>query len=124
MASETVDMVNHPPHYSGHPSGIECIDITRDMSFDAGNAVKYVYRCDAKNGREDLEKARWYLTDAVRHGDPVVVGATPLQWAARLAVVVRHEADLNRVRFFEAVRLRDMASALDSVAAMLDDTDA
>ena len=62
--SGKADMVNHPPHYSAHPSGIECIAIVRGMSFDAGNAVKYVYRADHKNGRQDIEKARWYLLDA------------------------------------------------------------
>ena len=22
-------MVNHPPHYTSHPSGVECIEVTR-----------------------------------------------------------------------------------------------
>ena len=51
-----VDMVNHPPHYNAHPSEIECIEITRHLTFDVGNAFKHVYRCEVKNGREDLEK--------------------------------------------------------------------
>lgn len=54
--------VNHPPHYTSHPSGIECIDITEHMSFCLGNVLKYVWRSDMKgNAIEDLEKARWYL---------------------------------------------------------------
>lgn len=54
--------VNHPPHYTSHPSGIECIDITEHMSFCLGNVLKYVWRSDMKgNAVEDLEKARWYL---------------------------------------------------------------
>ena len=24
----TMDTVNHPPHYTSHPSGVECVDIT------------------------------------------------------------------------------------------------
>lgn len=55
------DMVNHPPHYNGHPSGVECIEVTEQLPFNLGNAFKYVFRHRAKNGREDLEKARWYL---------------------------------------------------------------
>lgn len=55
------DMVNHPPHYTAHPSGVECIQITEHMSFCLGNAVKYIWRADLKNGTEDLEKAKWYL---------------------------------------------------------------
>ena len=57
-----VDVVNMPPHYTQHPSGVECIQITEHMSFNLGNAVKYIWRCDIKkNAIEDLEKARWYL---------------------------------------------------------------
>jgi hypothetical protein len=55
------DMVNHPPHYSAHPSGVECIQITEHMNFCLGNAVKYIWRADMKNGLEDLEKAAWYI---------------------------------------------------------------
>lgn len=60
------DPVNHPKHYTNHPSGIECIQITEHMSFTLGNAVKYIWRADLKTGSipgaiEDLEKAIWYL---------------------------------------------------------------
>lgn len=56
-----VDLVNHPPHYTNHPSGIECIQITEHMNFCLGNALKYIWRADLKNGVEDLEKAEWYI---------------------------------------------------------------
>ncbi|MBV9923163.1 MAG: DUF3310 domain-containing protein [Pseudonocardia sp.] len=62
-----VDLVNHPPHYR-HPSGIECIEITRHCSFDLGNAIKYIWRADAKNGAQDLRKAQWYLRDILSTG--------------------------------------------------------
>lgn len=56
------DLVNHPPHYTGHPSGVECIQITEHMGFNLGNAIKYIWRADLKNDAvEDLKKARWYL---------------------------------------------------------------
>lgn len=56
------DPVNHPPHYTSHPSGIECIEITEHMGFNLGNALKYIWRADEKgNAIQDLEKARWYL---------------------------------------------------------------
>jgi len=58
---KAADNVNHPKHYTKHPSGIECIQITEHMSFTLGNAVKYIWRADLKNGTEDLEKAVWYL---------------------------------------------------------------
>lgn len=56
------DLVNHPPHYMSHPSGIECIRVTEYMGFCLGNAVKYIWRADLKGDAiEDLEKARWYI---------------------------------------------------------------
>lgn len=55
------DPVNHPKHYTDHPSGIECIQITEHLSFTIGNAIKYLWRADLKNGVEDLKKAAWYI---------------------------------------------------------------
>lgn len=56
------DLVNHPPHYTSHASGIECIQITEHMGFCLGNALKYIWRADLKGDAvEDLRKARWYL---------------------------------------------------------------
>ncbi len=59
-------LVNHPSHYLSHPSGIECIEITRHMGFNLGNAIKYIWRADLKNNAiEDLQKAVWYLHDEI-----------------------------------------------------------
>lgn len=55
------DPVQHPAHYTQHPSGIECIQITEHMNFCIGNAIKYLWRADLKNGLEDLKKAAWYI---------------------------------------------------------------
>ncbi len=56
------DLVNNPPHYKSHPSGIECIEITEHMNFCLGNAVKYIWRADLKDDAiEDLQKAVWYI---------------------------------------------------------------
>jgi hypothetical protein len=60
--AELNDAVNHPLHYTKHPSGVECIQITEHMSFNLGNAVKYIWRSgDKGNRRQDLEKAIWYI---------------------------------------------------------------
>lgn len=57
-----MDNVNSPKHYTNHPSGIECIQITEHMNFCLGNAVKYIWRADLKHDAiEDLHKAIWYL---------------------------------------------------------------
>lgn len=56
------DAVDHPAHYNGHPSGVECIDVVEHMGFNLGNVIKYVWRADHKGDAiEDLRKARWYL---------------------------------------------------------------
>jgi hypothetical protein len=57
------DMVNNPAHYK--VGGIETIDFieAKGLSYNLGNVVKYVTRAGYKgNRKEDLEKARWYLT--------------------------------------------------------------
>jgi hypothetical protein len=57
-----IDMVKHPKHYTSHPSGIECIEITKYMGFCLGNAFKYIWRADLKNDTiEDLYKAIQYI---------------------------------------------------------------
>lgn len=62
MGNAPHDPVNHPAHYTSHPSGIECIQITEHMNFCLGNAIKYIWRADIKSdGIEDLEKAIWYI---------------------------------------------------------------
>ena len=62
VSADDADMVNHPPHYTNHPSGVECIQITEHMGFCIGNAVKYLWRADLKNDAlQDLQKARWYI---------------------------------------------------------------
>ena len=68
------DNVNHPKHYTSDPSGIECIDITRHINFNVGNAIKYLWRAGLKIDAdkssinkqiEDLEKAVWYIVDEI-----------------------------------------------------------
>ena len=64
------DKVNHPSHYTY--GDIEVVDfieqVTRDykpeLAFAIGNAIKYISRANRKNGKEDLDKARWYLNRA------------------------------------------------------------
>ena len=62
MTKPHMDAVNHPAHYTSHPSGIEAIQVTEHMGFCLGNAIKYIWRADLKsNAIEDLEKAAWYI---------------------------------------------------------------
>lgn len=61
------DMVNHPPHYTAHPSGVEAIQITEHMNFCIGNAVKYLWRAGEKGALvQDLKKAVWYINREIQ----------------------------------------------------------
>lgn len=62
------DSIN-PDHYRNGP--FECIELTRLLSFEWGNVVKYCFRWKGKNGVEDLDKAVWYAKDAIMHGVPL-----------------------------------------------------
>lgn len=67
VATHHTDMVNHPPHYTNHPSGVECIQITEHMNFCLGNAIKYIWRADLKGSTiEDLEKAVFYVQKEIK----------------------------------------------------------
>ena len=62
------DNVNHPKHYTSHPSGVECIQVTEHMSFNLGNAVKYIWRANLKGKQiEDLKKAAFYLERKIKN---------------------------------------------------------
>ena len=63
---EIEDNVNHPAHYES--GKFECIEVMQEAlgtdavkDFCVCNAFKYIYRHKRKNGKEDLEKARWYI---------------------------------------------------------------
>lgn len=63
---EATNAVNHPSHYN--QGGIECIDAMiaaygKEATgvFCVLNAFKYLWRAEHKNGKEDIEKAIWYL---------------------------------------------------------------
>jgi hypothetical protein len=58
------DAVNNPKHYTSHPSGLQCIELSRHLNFNRGNALKYIWRAERKeNKTQDIEKAKWYLLD-------------------------------------------------------------
>lgn len=65
LPSESEDSINHPSHYTSHPSGVECIEIVQHFPFNIGAAVKYLWRCGLKGNKdkafEDLEKAKVFI---------------------------------------------------------------
>lgn len=65
------DPVSHPSHYASDGQfsfpDPECIMLTRLLDFNAGNAVKYIWRAGFKGSvAEDLRKALWYMDDAIK----------------------------------------------------------
>lgn len=58
------DMVNHPAHYTGHPT-VEAIEVLEQMSdYRLASASKYIWRVafgGKENNRQDIEKSVWYL---------------------------------------------------------------
>lgn len=121
------DAVNHPRHYTSHPSGIECLQITRLLPFDIGNAVKYVWRADLKNGLEDLRKAEFYLADHLAHFGPKsgwtlksrVDAAVPLLARVVEAEENEHGAGHPRPDFFRFIALGKVDRAWAAVGAMI-----
>lgn len=67
------DPVNHPEHYTS--GEIECLDAIKAALgenykyYVQGNLIKYIWRFPLKNGKQDLEKAQFYLNDLLKHYD-------------------------------------------------------
>ena len=60
--SDTHDSVDHPDHYTWHPTGIECIEVIEEFPHNIAAAMGYCWRHQRK-GRpiEDLRKAVWHI---------------------------------------------------------------
>ena len=57
---------NISPNY--YKEGIQVTDfiLSHNMEWCEGNIIKYVTRYKAKNGLEDLKKAKWYLEKLIK----------------------------------------------------------
>ena len=65
------NIINHPPHYT--QGEIECIEAIKYINnklhmegyegYCLGNFIKYIWRCNYKNGWEDIDKAIFYLNE-------------------------------------------------------------
>lgn len=59
--SPTADAIERPAHYTRWVIEPLTFIVANKLDFPTGNVIKYVMRHDAKNGLEDLQKARRYL---------------------------------------------------------------
>ena len=124
--------VTNPSHYRSHPSGVECIDIVRHLPFNVGNAIKYLWRAGDKGGpeklREDLEKALWYIQDAI--DNPSASTYSQLVDYEQLAKWNRVESKTQRGRIivliifgFVDLAKQELEAWLDSMPKPSDDID-
>jgi hypothetical protein len=75
LVPDEPDMVNSPSHYT--QGSIECIDAIAEVVKDldgmeamcTGNAIKYLWRWKHKNGKQDLQKAIWYIQRMIDEPD-------------------------------------------------------
>lgn len=63
--ANSTSAVEHPAHYNQYP--VEVIDLVEEMSFNGGNAVKYITRAPFKGKElEDLDKALYYIKKEIK----------------------------------------------------------
>lgn len=64
------DKIN-PDHYQR--DGMECIDAIKAAvqnlsgaeAYETGSAIKYLWRWKEKGGKDDLNKAKWFINDMI-----------------------------------------------------------
>ncbi len=96
--------VNHPSHYTGHPSNIETIEIARELPFDLGNAWKYLMRFRFKGKPvEDLQKAVWYLDDYI---------AQMYQKEGEKLKSIRHQMSANNLYFDDDLKHNEITAKM------------
>jgi hypothetical protein len=112
------DIINHPPHYNNHPSGVETLEVTRLCGFSMGNAIKYCWRYADKNGVEDLKKARFYLKDLLATGQ---ASRPPFKANELLRQVVAADHDLLRIELLGRIRYGQIAEAIALISREVGD---
>ena len=91
------DPVNSPSHYTAY-KGLEIIDLTEQMNFNRGNAVKYIARAGHKSvgpGEvEDLKKAAWYIQREIER-------LAGLPEEPRAAIVYEADDSIRKIRSYD-----------------------
>lgn len=56
------DVVNNPSHYTSHPSGIECCEISSYLNSPLAQAFQYIFRGKLKDEyKQEVKKSLWWL---------------------------------------------------------------
>lgn len=110
-------MVSHPNHYQHDVFCRECIDVTKHIDFCRGNAIKYLWRFNKKNGREDVAKAQKNLSFILSSPD-IVHGRIP---RSIISDMTQHAVDYAHSEKPDSNMIQAMNSIL--VLADIDDSD-
>jgi hypothetical protein len=105
-ALQVNDPVNHPSHYTAHKSGVECVEISEVLSFNVGNAFKYVFRRDGKGSTvQDLQKAKWYIAREITRLDALecIPTFSRKDWVSNPDLTEKHFDLIDRVVDAEVV---------------------
>ena len=119
------DAVKHPSHYTAHPSGIECHEITGLLGGNLSNVVKYVWRYDQKGKPiEDLKKALQYLE--FEEVDLLNFGAEAIDRRLKIAITRIIEAsemeeDAFKRKVFCGIGIFFLNNTLSSIDKINDD---
>ena len=80
------DNINHPLHYTWHPSGVECATIAREFGYNLGTVIAYVWRAGFKSSSNryvDLRKAAWHLQNEIEREEKILVDKGEALWKER-----------------------------------------
>jgi hypothetical protein len=107
--------VEHPRHYNTHPSGIECIEISRLCMSDMGQAIQYIWRAEEKHGLEDYLKAAWFLKDLLANGLP---HHPPFKAKQKLMQAARMDDCPRRQHLLHCIAVGELTRAVSSIEMM------
>jgi len=99
------DPVNAPAHYTSHPSGVECWQISAHLPHPLASAFEYVFRHrDKDQPVEDLRKAiKWLEFERLRRREIVTQGhivPVAIERMERMLEAGHHSgAALDRIMF-------------------------
>lgn len=90
----TSDPIN-PSHYTTHPSGVQCIEISQHLSGCLAQAFQYVWRCGQKDDpAQELNKALWFIERELTIAKPQII--RELFFKEALVKVTRSDTNLLR----------------------------
>ena len=100
------DEVNHPAHYTAY-EGLEVIQLTEQMNFNRGNAVKYIWRFPRSmaEGRKASDLIRRALDTIDERGDDFHSG---MRVGVTSAMEVVRNSKHGAIRFHNGQTISDM----------------